>query len=245
VLASTLFYMGMLGMALGALTLVLSIRCIRLDSRREALVVLVIGIALVTIAVFLPARVETSHSTELAQFIPDYQFNEFHQLEVNASCDRVYDAIKQVTPAEIKFYGLLTGIRRFGKSGRVSILNPTSNEPILNSATKSSFVVLSDNAHEMVLGTILRSPAGFRPRQYSDLGIKGLHLSGFITGAISFTLQPDSADQCRLSTETRVFATDRVSALRFALYWRAIYPGSAIIRIFWLKAIKTRAEQAK
>ncbi|MFL6200136.1 MAG: hypothetical protein ACJ76J_13235 [Thermoanaerobaculia bacterium] len=28
---------------------------------------------------------------------------------------------------------------------------------------------------------------------------------------------------------------------RFAAYWRIIYPGSAFIRIMWLKAIRERA----
>jgi len=29
---------------------------------------------------------------------------------------------------------------------------------------------------------------------------------------------------------------------RFQLYWRVIYPGSALIRRMWLRAIKQRAE---
>jgi hypothetical protein len=45
-----------------------------------------------------------------------------------------------------------------------------------------------------------------------------------------------------LSTETRVFATDAATRRRFAAYWRVIYPGSALIRIEWLRAIRRRAE---
>jgi len=32
--------------------------------------------------------------------------------------------------------------------------------------------------------------------------------------------------------------------MRFAAYWRVIYPGSALIRVMWLRAIKQRAEAA-
>ena len=32
--------------------------------------------------------------------------------------------------------------------------------------------------------------------------------------------------------------------LRFALYWRVIYPGSALIRRMWLRALRLRAERA-
>ncbi len=45
-----------------------------------------------------------------------------------------------------------------------------------------------------------------------------------------------------LTTETRVFATDSRARRRFAVYWRVIYPGSALIRRSWLDAIKRRAE---
>jgi hypothetical protein len=44
-----------------------------------------------------------------------------------------------------------------------------------------------------------------------------------------------------VSTETRVFATSPAARRRFAAYWRVIYPGSAIIRRSWLRAIRHRA----
>jgi len=46
-----------------------------------------------------------------------------------------------------------------------------------------------------------------------------------------------------LSTETRVYANDAASRRRFAVYWRLIYPGSALIRRMWLRAIARRAER--
>jgi hypothetical protein len=46
-----------------------------------------------------------------------------------------------------------------------------------------------------------------------------------------------------LTTETRVYATDAATRKRFALYWRVIYPGSALIRVMWLRAIRNRAER--
>jgi hypothetical protein len=44
-------------------------------------------------------------------------------------------------------------------------------------------------------------------------------------------------------TETRVFATDAVALRRFTPYWRIIFPGSAILRVTWLRAVKHRAER--
>lgn len=48
----------------------------------------------------------------------------------------------------------------------------------------------------------------------------------------------------RVVTETRILATDAAARRRFGLYWRVIYPGSALIRVMWLRAVKRRAEQA-
>jgi len=40
---------------------------------------------------------------------------------------------------------------------------------------------------------------------------------------------------------TRVFASGPAARRRFAAYWRVIYPGSALIRRMWLRAIERRA----
>jgi hypothetical protein len=61
---------------------------------------------------------------------------------------------------------------------------------------------------------------------------------------MNFVVTPDAAAGSVLSTETRVFATDPAGRRRFARYWRVIYPGSAIIRRMWLRAIARRATSA-
>ncbi len=39
--------------------------------------------------------------------------------------------------------------------------------------------------------------------------------------------------------------TAGLAAPRFAIYWRVIYPGSALIRRMWLDAIRRRAERGR
>ncbi len=46
----------------------------------------------------------------------------------------------------------------------------------------------------------------------------------------------------RISTETRVRATDAAARRRFRFYWLAIGPGSAATRRALLRAVKRRAE---
>lgn len=61
---------------------------------------------------------------------------------------------------------------------------------------------------------------------------------------MNFLIEEAGPDRCVVTTETRVFATDPSSRRKFGEYWSVIYPGSALIRRMWLKAIKKRAEAA-
>jgi hypothetical protein len=64
---------------------------------------------------------------------------------------------------------------------------------------------------------------------------------GFALATFNFLVTPDGPDRSVVSTETRVFATSAAARRRFAAYWRVIYPGSAMIRRMWLRAIERRA----
>jgi hypothetical protein len=59
---------------------------------------------------------------------------------------------------------------------------------------------------------------------------------------MNFRVEPAGNGECRIVTETRVFATSPPASRAFAAYWRVIYPGSALMRRMWLRAIERRAE---
>jgi hypothetical protein len=159
--------------------------------------------------------------SRLDTIMPAWQFWEFHQTRVAAPPERVFEAIKAVTAGEILFFRTLTWIRRLGRRGSESILNAPKDQPILNVATRSGFFVLADDPpSELVFGTDITSQT---------------------FAAINFRVQPADAGAI-LSTETRVRATSDRARRRFAAYWFVIYPGSALIRRMWLRAVKRRAE---
>jgi hypothetical protein len=58
---------------------------------------------------------------------------------------------------------------------------------------------------------------------------------------MNFVVTPDGPNASTVSTETRVFASNAAARRQFAAYWRVIYPGSALIRRMWLRAIARRA----
>ncbi|MEK6768373.1 MAG: hypothetical protein AABY85_05210, partial [Gemmatimonadota bacterium] len=64
---------------------------------------------------------------------------------------------------------------------------------------------------------------------------------GFALATMNFIVTPHGSGGSVVSTETRVFVNSSSARRRFAAYWRIIYPGSAIIRRMWLRAIQRRA----
>jgi len=59
---------------------------------------------------------------------------------------------------------------------------------------------------------------------------------------MNFRVEPIGDGRTRVSTETRVSATDDRGRRAFRRYWRFIAPGSALIRFEMLRLIKRAAE---
>ena len=125
-------------------------------------------------------------------------------------------------------------------------MNAPQHMPILDVATRSGFLLLQDRPpHEVVVGAVVVAPPGTRRPQGFGVGdFTELMAPGFATATMNFRVEDGGAGRSRVVTETRVFATDRTALRRFTPYWRIIFPGSAILRVTWLRAIKARAERA-
>jgi hypothetical protein len=211
--------------------------------------VLLSGFAVFLIATSLPAPEKkiAERTTVLDNFVPAYQFAESHAIRIAAPRQRVFAAIRDVTANEITLYRTLTWIRRFGRPGREDILNPPRDEPLLAVATRSGFIKLAEEpGREFVLGTLVVTPPRWRPTKDKKLtpdDFKSLHAPGFALAAINFRVEDAAEGETLVTTETRVFAMDDSAKRKFAAYWRVIYPGSALIRVMWLRAIRRRAEK--
>ena len=207
-----------------------------------------VGFLLAALGSTLPATEQRvpAIATRLDEFVPVYQFNEVHSIHVRAPKARVYAAIKAVTADEILFFRALVWLRRFGRPGPESILNAPESVPLLEVATRTTFLQLADEPdREIVIGTLVAAPPGPIPRaQWTPDNFKALRAPGYAKAAMNFLVEDAGLDQCVVTTETRIYATDRSARRSFAAYWRVIYPGSALIRRMWLRAVKQRAETA-
>jgi hypothetical protein len=243
-------YLGLIAAFLGGVSLLRPLSFLAISTRRRAALVLGLGFMLVVMGGSLPARearVATA-LTQLDQFAPVYQFSEFHSIGIAAPREQVYRALKSVTADEIVLFRALTWLRRFGRPGPESILNPPQHVPVLDVASRTSFLVLAEEPNrEIVLGTLVAAPRGWHPSaKPTPDGFKALFVTantpGFASATMNFRIEDAGPMACTLTTETRVYATDASTRRRFARYWRVIYPGSAFIRRMWLRAIARRAE---
>jgi hypothetical protein len=160
-------------------------------------------------------------SNEIDAHVPVFQFRERHATHVNASPEKVFEAIRSVRAEDILLFRTLVAIRRGWRRGPESILNPAPGAPIIEVATRTGFRYLAnDPPHEVVIGC---------------------EIARDVFAAMDFVVTSDARGS-HVSTETRVHAKSRTAFWRFAVYWIAIRAGSGVIRRMWLRAIKQRAE---
>jgi len=251
---SAALYAGLALLVVGAGSLVHPPRGLGIATRGQALAILAMGFLAVAAVLLVPppaARRGAHGATGLDVFVPESQFSEFHERIVRATPDRIQAAIRSLPAEEIRLFKLLTWIRNPSRpwDGQgESILNPPSRRPILDVALSSGFILLADEPREIVFGALVVRPPGARLAALKDPTEAGRQFAalsgpGYAKAATSFRIEDGPDGSCRLTTETRIVATDPRTARRFATYWRFILPGSSLLRVTWLDAIRKRSER--
>jgi hypothetical protein len=244
--STALYSSAMVGVA-GVIGMIRPTKRLHRRSRRRAVIMLAAA-AIVAFAVILatPAAMTSSAGLGIDEFSPVFHFREHHSTVVAAPPERVFAAIKTVSADEIALFNLFTAIRRFGRPGPESIMNAPGQQPILDVATRTGFLLLVNRPpREVAVGAVVVAPPGTRrPGEFTADHYRALTQPGFGKATMNFVVEDLGNGSSRIDTETRVYATDAVALRRFTPYWRIIFPGSAILRITWLQAIKAKAEQA-
>lgn len=239
---SLIFYSGVVIAMAGLVLFARPIRRLGVTKRRQGLAILGAGMLLAGIALLGPApesRVRR-RDTHLDKLTPRWQFHEYHTIRIAAPPERVFEAIRRLKADEIFLFHTLTWIRRCGRPAPESILNAGDREPLIDIATRSGFVTLADDPpRELVIGTVVVAPG--RRGQLTAKVFQEPLPPGFALATMNFLVVPDGPEASFVSTETRVYANSPSARRRFAAYWRIIYPGSALIRRMWLRAIEQRA----
>ena len=114
--------------------------------------------------------------------------------------------------------------------------------PYLKQLEEKGFKILEKNDQEIVFGVIGQFGKLKKSEIYQIDDFKSFNEKEAGKVATNYYLV-ESEDKVSLSTETRIYISDKKSKRRFTMYWMIVYLGSALIRRIWLKAIKKRAEK--
>jgi hypothetical protein len=177
----------------------------------------------------------------LDRLMPAYDVHEVHSTRVRARPLDIYRVLFEVTANEVWLFRALMAVRGLGAR------RADGSRPLLEAAQEGGFAVLADEAgREVVLGVMGRFWR-LRQRSIRPIGSPAEFASfaepGYARAAMNFLIEPLDGGACRLTTETRVSATDARARRAFRMYWTLVHPGSAFIRRMWLRALKRRAEK--
>ena len=187
----------------------------------------------------------------LDDFLPAYEFNEFHAVSVQAPADRVFAAIHAMRAGELSpLVNLMLSIRSLParlscKSGPRLV----DDKPFLQQLFDGDFIPLGEIPDREVafgmIGQFWKLTGGSSPSIVSSDQYLACEYPRYAKVATNLLVSPDTGSRgVRLSTETRIHVFDAGTRRKFGFYWRLISLGSGIIRVLWLKAIKRRAERA-
>jgi hypothetical protein len=182
---------------------------------------------------------------QLDRFLPQYDVHERHSIAVDAAPATVLAEVLRMTPRDVPVMVALMAVRLLPELLRGRRALGLSDRPIVEQMERAGFVRLATTDDELVLGVVGRfwRPSGGRGRISAE-GFAHFAEPGWAKAAVNFRAVREG-DHTLLSSETRILATDAAARRRFRCYWRLIYPGSAAIRVAWLRAIRGRAQRAK
>lgn len=209
---------------------------------------MLLGGALFTAGWLWPVRTArvAGPAMRLDNFLPRYDFRERHEILIHAPPARVRQALDRVSFADIGVINALGNIRAIamGQFQQPKAQGTPASMPILQMThdARSGFCLLDETPQELVFGM-----AGSPWRNYA-VRLRADQFSSWsrpecVKIAFNLLLEDAGNGSTRTITETRVLANDDQARVKMAHYWTLIYPGTGMVRISLLQAIRRRSEQ--
>jgi hypothetical protein len=168
--------------------------------------------------------------------LPAWDWRSAHATRVAAPPAKAAEAMRAITGRDLPVTDALMRVRMLGR-------HRADDRPVVEGLRRLGLRVFVDDPLAIVLGGVL---APWRPRGGhlpvgSPAEFQAFATPGWVRVATAFTVEPEGTGS-RVTTETRIAATDASARRRFGRYWRLIAPFSAITRREMLAAIRRRAE---
>ncbi|MFZ1701272.1 MAG: hypothetical protein WBO10_17845 [Pyrinomonadaceae bacterium] len=166
------------------------------------------------------------------EFLPEYDFEERHDISIAAGPSRVFAAIDEVDFGESFIVRWLLRLRGMSSEGvRLGNLRKFKFEKLAEVVNK-----------EILIGLAGRFWTPWGDLQDVDASnFREFETPGYAKATWNFSLASDGTNT-QLTTETRIKCLDNDSRRSFGLYWTFIQPFSGLIRMEMLRAIKRKAE---
>lgn len=171
----------------------------------------------------------------LDAYLPAYDRREVHRRRCT-DAPSALGAVREVTPGEIRGFGVLMGVRLLAASAGVG----GHSDSVWEIGLRTGFRVFDESSGVLIggaIGQFWRLRGGTWATFEGVDGFRAFDRPGFVKTVIGFWVDGDD-----LVTETRVVGTDPLSARRMARYWLLIRPGSGFIRRGWLRAANKRSK---
>ena len=251
---AALVYLGICVLILGLLSVIKPIKYFHINTRKSACIISGAGFLIFLTGMIFPSPIISSKNSHkhIDDFIPEYQFYEYHEVIVGASVDKISKVMREVSLKDLPVAKWLMRARSVasdqlekpvkkpvGADGKRvdDLLSKPIPELLLQPG--SGFLMLDDSdPDEYVIGmvgkpwTIELPPNITTPDEFV-----AFRLPGNIKVAFNMHVVDMGNGSCRLSSETRILCVDASARKIFGRYWRVIYPGSSIIRRLWLDKI--------
>lgn len=174
--------------------------------------------------------------------LPTPHFRERHGRHIAAPPQAVWDALRELRLGDLPLSRTLMAVRALPMR-----LAGTPPRGIVSGRflERGPLALLSSEAPRSVLagGAIRpwRLARGYGGPRLDAAALRDFREPGWAKAVIDFVLTAD-AGGTRLTTETRITATDARARLLFGLYWTVIRAASGLIRRDMLRAVARRAE---
>ncbi len=249
---SYFFWIGSILAVVGMLSLIHPLASLLIFNRTIAVYVTLGGLSISIISLLSPVKRKRSPTSDrkIDALMPGYSFNEYHEVRIQASPEKVIKTLQTTGVRDIPAAHLLMKIRGIADED-VDMSDRAAKSKAGAAGTFSTpdfnFFVVDPGEYITVMvikaAMITNKPEKPAPPEITTLEqFKLFNEPGYVKVAVNFRFVGIDNGQTLLSTETRVQGIRHADSRIFGRYWRIIYPGSAIIRRVWLNTIKKRAE---
>jgi hypothetical protein len=179
----------------------------------------------------------------LDDLLPAPDFRERHSRRIEAPPADVWEAVVDLRLGDLALSRTLMGIRLLPArlAGRKEATRMVSGSLLEEGPVP---VLALDPPRAVVAGGVLQPwklTGGDDPPELDAAALRAFSEPGWVKTGFDVLLEPDGGGT-RVTTETRVTATDARTRARFRVYWTIIRLGSGLIRRDMLRAVARRAE---